>query len=74
MTPKQLNMSIQAYLENKKESYELNVYYAYLNAVLQRSEKIPKYQDLIKEQKEQTPETMLEELKRINIEMGGNTY
>lgn len=85
MTPHELNIYIQAYkekiqYENDKmqADYETAITIAYLQARwtiqwLGKNKPDPLHKILGIKPKEQTPEEMLEEIKRLNMEMGGNT-
>lgn len=75
MTPYQLNLHINAYSDRIKEEQKQQITVAYLTAALSRVKKMPKLDELINEpKKKMTDEEMFEEIKKINIQMGGMTY
>lgn len=77
LTPRELGIYIDAYIDRVKQDEESNMFYAYMGAYLQRVKNMPPLSKFLKKeekQKEQTPEEILEELKKFNASLGGKTY
>ncbi len=66
---------VEAYVENEKKHHDMMVTQSYLTAYLHRVKKMPKLQTmLIQKPKEQSPEEMLQKIKALNAQMGGDVY
>lgn len=74
LTPAELELTIKAYNENKKEKQEERLILTWLGAAWQRSKKMPDIKKILNKtptQKKMTDEEMLEQVKKINIALGG---
>jgi hypothetical protein len=66
---------VDAYQKKVKNDYDNQITIAYLTAYWHRVERMPKLKDILKQEpKEQTPDQMLAEIKKLNALMGGSTY
>jgi leucyl aminopeptidase len=79
MTPHQLNLYIEDYNARKKVENEEKITLVWLGAYWQRVKRMPSLANALKDlnaepKREMTPEEMLEEIKRLNAQYGGNTY
>lgn len=79
LTPGELSIMIHAYNERKKHEHDEQLVVAYLTAYWHRVKRMPSINDVIskkpvKNDVQQTPEEMLEEIKRLNIALGGTVY
>lgn len=77
MTPYELRLYIQVHNERMQMEQEERLVLAYLTAYWGRVKKMPNIKQLLgqeKKSKKQTPEQMLEEIKRINTSLGGKVY
>lgn len=79
LTPGELSILVEAYNERKQSEHEEKLVVAYLTAYWHRVKKMPSINDVIakkpvKRNGPQTPEEMLEEIKRINLALGGTVY
>lgn len=76
MTPRELEIYIDAYVENLKLNHERMITYAYMGAYLQRAKRMPRLDKLLedKNKKARTAEDMLEMIKGLNASFGGDTY
>ncbi|MEK5415064.1 hypothetical protein [Paenibacillus sp. FSL L8-0708] len=77
MTPHELNLFIQAYNVRMNAESDERMTLAYLNAFWHRAKKMPDLKKLLQKEKKkikpQTPEQMLEEVKKLNAAFGGGT-
>lgn len=78
-TPYELDLLIKKYIDNEKMKNRYMIAHAWHIEHFSRLKKLPKLSDVLEgmEQKKQEPmkpETMLEEIKRINAQFGGDTY
>lgn len=72
MTPLELDIYMNAYVDKVKLENENSLAVAYTNAALQRSKKMPPLKELIKDKpKQQTTEQMLATVKHLNAMFGG---
>lgn len=77
MTPHELNLHIIDYQEKRKSDNDDQITLAYLGALWQRVKKMPNFKTILNQEvkpKKQTPEAMLDEVKRLNAAMGGTIY
>lgn len=76
LTPRELSIYIDAYIERIKHDEDNHMVYAYVGAYLQRVKNMPALEKFLEktEDKEQAPEDMLESLKKLNASLGGNVY
>jgi hypothetical protein len=74
MTPRQLNVIIRDYSRKEKEKTKDLVRIAWYTEALHRQKKLPKLENLLKEDKPKrvmTTEEMLEQVKKLNSIFGG---
>lgn len=79
LTPGELSIMIEAFNQQQKDAHDEKLVIAYLTAYWHRVKKMPSIQDVlskkpIKHSGEQSPEEMLEEIKRLNLALGGTVY
>jgi hypothetical protein len=74
MTPYQLTLVINDFAERQKQESEERLTLAYMTAYWQRIKRLPSLNSIIKKEAEQKPETMLEEIMKLNTMFGGGTY
>jgi hypothetical protein len=74
MTPYQLTLVINDFAEKQKQESEERLTLAYMTAYWQRIKRMPSLDSIIKKEVEQKPETMLEEIMKLNTMFGGGTY
>jgi hypothetical protein len=77
MTPYQLNIAAKNFNEQKKAADEDKLILTWLGAYWQRVKKMPTLKEVLnptKPKKQNTPEEMLEEVKRLNEALGGTIY
>lgn len=77
MTPYELSLAAEVFLELKQNELEEKVTYTWLNEYYHRQKYLPSLKSEIKrltkkETKEMTDEEMLETVKRLNTMMGGS--
>lgn len=78
LTPRELGVLVSAHLEKAKRDHEERLLIAYLGAYWQRIKKMPSIKEVLKqsgtaEPKQKTPEQLLEQVKRMNEALGGQT-
>lgn len=78
-TPYELDLLIKKYIDDEKVKNRYMVAQAWHTEHFSRLKKLPKLSDVLEgmEQKKQEPmkpETMLETIKRMNAQFGGDTY
>lgn len=73
MTPAELNVYAEAYVENKENEQRENIYQAYLISrwVWQKKIDIKKYLNAPKNKKQMSDEQMLNQVKMLNTVFGG---
>ena len=73
MTPAELNVYAEAYVENKENEQRENIYQAYLISrwVWQKKINIKKYLNAPKNKKQMSDEQMLNQVKMLNTVFGG---
>jgi len=73
MTPAELNVYAEAYVENKENEQRENIYQAYLISrwVWQKKIDIKKYLNAPKNKKQMSDEQMLNQVKMLNAVFGG---
>ena len=73
MTPAELNVYVEAYVENKENEQRENIYQAYLISrwVWQKKIDIKKYLNVSENKKQMTDEQMLSQVKMLNAVFGG---
>jgi hypothetical protein len=73
MTPAELNVYAEAYVENKENEQRENIYQAYLISrwVWQKRIDIKKYLNVSENKKQMTDEQMLNQVKMLNAVFGG---
>jgi acyl-CoA hydrolase len=73
MTPAELNIYVEAYVENKENEQRENIYQAYLISrwVWAKKIDIKKYLNTSKKKKQMTDEQMLNQVKMLNAVFGG---
>jgi hypothetical protein len=73
MTPAELNVYAEAYVENKENEQRENIYQAYLISrwVWQKKVDIQKYLGANKKKKQMSDEQMLNQVKMLNTVFGG---
>lgn len=77
LTPYEFGVTLSAYHKRVKQEREERISLAYMTAKLGRVKEMPTLKELLEqneEKKEQTAETMFEEIKRLNEAFGGSTY
>ncbi|WP_096224901.1 hypothetical protein [Geobacillus sp. FJAT-46040] len=83
LTPYELSLVAESYIENLQREYEEKVALAYMNALwtaqfMFGKRKPPSLEEILKkgkkEQKKMTPEQIFEEVKRMNAALGGTVY
>lgn len=77
MTPAEINIYIDAFLERKQADYDESLSIAYFGASLQRVKRMPPLDKFLKKKpkkKAKTADQMLDEIKRLNAAFGGDTY
>lgn len=80
ITPAELTFKVEVYNRKQQQRYDEVVTMSYLSAYYNRIKKMPKLSEVLskKEEKEipkqQSPETLLEKLKLLNAQMGGDVY
>lgn len=76
MTPRELDIYLDAFIEQANQNHERMIIYAYMGAYLQRVKKMPPLKNMLetKKKKKQTAKDMLEEIKKLNASFGGETY
>lgn len=82
ITPYELSLTVKAYSKKAKQEQEDLITAAYLTAYWQRVKKMPSLKEVLgidkkprnPKKQDQTPEEMLEEIKRLNAAFGGTTY
>lgn len=77
MTPHELSLYVNAFTRKKETEGDNWVINAYLAAYWQRAKKMPSIKEVLKKpakkSKQQTPEEMLEAVKKLNAAFGGGT-
>lgn len=77
MTPHELNLFIHSYNNKMQADSDERLILAYSTAFWQRVKKMPDLKKLLQKDKKklkpQTPEQMLEEVKKLNAAFGGGT-
>jgi hypothetical protein len=80
MTPRELEICMEAYLERKRAAAKQSAFFAYMTAKLPLYKKFPKtfeeafgYEEEIEEKKPQTANEMFEVVKKWNAALGGAT-
>jgi replication initiation and membrane attachment protein DnaB len=76
ITPYELNIIIECYVDNQTNKYKDLITQAYFTAYFQRVKKMPKLEKLLNDvdrklKKQQTAEEMFEVVKRLNSALGG---
>jgi hypothetical protein len=75
ITPYEFTFYVQAFIDEMKQKQEDWITQAYLTAYWHRVKKMPNLKEILgKKPQEQTPNQMLEEIKKLNASMGGSTY
>lgn len=77
LTPGELSRLIKAYNQRSKAEQEERVTLVYLGAYWQRVKKMPKLSEVLtgkeeKKKQRQSPESMLEHIKKLNAALGGS--
>lgn len=75
LTPHELSILTNAYVERMKREQDQQIIIAYLNAYWHRVKKMPNLKDVLhgkeKEKRKKSPEEMLEIVKQLNAAFGG---
>lgn len=81
MTPYELSLVVDAFMETKKQQEEREVTLLWIGEAWRRTERLPSLEKVLNQLKEkpkdkapQKPETMLDIIKALNSKFGGNTY
>ncbi len=77
MTPYQLNLCVSEYNNRMAKEEEEKLILAYLGAYWNRVKRMPSLKSVLGKnpvEKKMSPEEMLNEIKKLNASMGGNTY
>lgn len=74
MTPAELNLYIECFVQNKQNTFKESITVAYYNAYFQRVKKMPKLKDFLDKigRKEMTDEEMFEKIVGLNKHFGGD--
>lgn len=76
-TPFEINLLIEKYIEDKKEKAKSIITLAWYTEAFARQKTLSDLEEILKdkkEKKEMTSEDMLEEIKKLNAQLGGETY
>jgi len=78
-TPYELDLLIKKYIDDEKMKNKYMIAQAWHTESFSRMKKLPKLNRVLesmdkKNSEPMTPESMLEEIKRINAQFGGDTY
>jgi hypothetical protein len=74
LTPREMNILVNAFAEKQKRESEQQVVIAYLTAYWHRFKRMPNLKEILGQKptkKPKTAEQMLEDIKRLNASMGG---
>lgn len=78
MTPLELNIYIEVFVENKQSEFKTNITIAYYNAYFQRVEKMPSLSDVLsdidkqgKENEPMTDEQLYQQVLKLHQAFGG---
>lgn len=78
ITPAELSLRIEVYNRKQQQRYDEITTVAYMAAYYQRVKKMPNLKDLLgkkeKQSKEQSPDNLLQKLKQLNAQLGGDVY
>lgn len=75
MTPFELSMYSKSFIQKNKMRSDEELILAYLNAAWQRAKRMPDLKKMLhsedRPKQKQTPESMLDEIKKLNAALGG---